>query len=124
MLKPSTDYFIFWVLAHHRSDDVINTLRPRQNGRHFADDSFKYILLNKTVWIPIKISLKFVPTGAINNIPALVQLTAWRRSGDKPSSEPVMVSYRRIYAPLALNELKMADAWPTRFRETSPYFDG
>ena len=27
----------------------------------------------------IKISLKFVPKGPINNIPALVQIMAWRR---------------------------------------------
>ena len=44
------------------------------------------------VWIPIKISLKFVPKGPINNIPALVQIMAWRRPGDKPLSEPMMVS--------------------------------
>ena len=69
----------------------LNTLRPRQNGRHFADDIFKCIFLNENVWIPIKISLKFVPQGPINNIPALVQIMAWRRSGDKPLSEPMMV---------------------------------
>ena len=46
----------------------LNTLRPRQNGCHFADDSFKCIFLNENVWIPIKISLKFVPKGPINNI--------------------------------------------------------
>ena len=40
----------------------------------------------------IKISLKFVRKGPINNIPALVQIMAWRRSGDKPLSEPMMVS--------------------------------
>ena len=50
----------------------INTLRPRQNGRHFADDTFKRIFLNKNVEIWMKISLKFVPKGLINNIPALV----------------------------------------------------
>ena len=49
-----------------------NTLRLRQNGRHFADDTLKYILLNENVWIPIEISLKFVPKGPIDNIPALV----------------------------------------------------
>ena len=69
----------------------INTLRPRQNGRHFADDIFKCIFLNENVWIPFQISLKFLPRGAINNIPALVQIMAWRRSGDKPLSEPMMV---------------------------------
>ena len=70
---------------------AFNTLRPRQNGRHFADDIFKCIFLNENIWIPIKISLKFVPKGSINNIPALVQIMAWRRLGDKPLSEPMMV---------------------------------
>ena len=70
---------------------TINTLRPRQNGRRFPDDIFKCIFLNKNVWISIKISLKFVPKGPINNIPALVQIMAWRRSGDKPLSEPMIV---------------------------------
>ena len=69
----------------------VNTLRPRQNGRHFADDIFKWIFLNENVWIPIKISLKFVPQGPINNIPALVQIMAWRQPGDKPLSGPMMV---------------------------------
>ena len=45
----------------------INTLRPRQNGRHFTDDTFKHIFLNENVRISIKISLKFVPKGPINN---------------------------------------------------------
>ena len=40
----------------------------------------------------IKISLKFVPTCPINNIPGLVQIMAWRWPGDKPLSEPMMVS--------------------------------
>ena len=70
----------------------INTLRPRQDGRHFADNIFKCIFLNENVWIPIKNSLKFVPKGPINNIPTLVQIMAWRRSGDKTLSEPMMVS--------------------------------
>ena len=69
----------------------LNTLRPRQNGRHFADDILKCIFLNGNVWIPIEISLKFVPKGPIDNIPALVQIMAWRRPGDKPLSEPIMV---------------------------------
>ena len=67
-------------------------LRPRQSGRHFADDTFKRIFLNENVWIPIKISLKFVPKGPINNIPTLVLIMALRRPGDKPLSEPIMVS--------------------------------
>ena len=70
----------------------INTLRPRQNGRHFADDVFKCIFLNENVWISLKISLKFVAKGLIDNFPPLVQIMAWRRPGDKPLSETMMVS--------------------------------
>ena len=81
-------------ICHHflteMRDDAVNTLRLRQNGRYFTD-IFKYIFLNENVWIWIKISLKFVPKGPINNIPSLVQIMAWRRPGDKPLSEPVMV---------------------------------
>ena len=71
--------------------DLINTLRPRQNGRHFADNIFKCIFLNGNVWIPIKISMNFVPKGPMNNNTALVQIMAWHRQDDKPLSEPMMV---------------------------------
>ena len=37
---------------------------------------FKCIFLNENVLILIKISLKFVPKGPINSIPALVQIMA------------------------------------------------
>ena len=74
-----------------RSSCMINTLRPRQNGRHFADDIFKCSFFNENVWIPIKISLKFVPKGSINNNLALFEIMAWCRPGDKPSSGPMMV---------------------------------
>ena len=33
--------------------------------------------------------MKFVSKVPINNIPALVQIMAWRRPGDKPLSEPI-----------------------------------
>ena len=71
---------------------MVNSLRPRQNGRSFGNDTFKRIFLNEKVRISIKISLKFVPKGPINNNPALVQIMAWRRPGDKPLSELMMVS--------------------------------
>ena len=78
--------------GHWISMFIFNTLRPRQNGRHFADDTFKCIFVNENVRILIEISLKFVPKGPINNIPSLVQIMAWRRPGDKPLSEPMMIS--------------------------------
>ena len=69
----------------------INSLRPRQNGRHFPDDNFKRIFLYENVRISIKISMMFVPKAPINNCPPLVQMMAWRRPGDNPLSEPMMV---------------------------------
>ena len=81
-----------WVSAYSGTEPCVNTLRPRHNGRHFADDVFKCIFVNENGWILLKISLKFVPKGPINNIPSLVQVMAWRRPGDKPLSEPMMMS--------------------------------
>ena len=48
------------------------------------------IFLNENVWLSIL--LKFDPKGPINNIPSLVEKMAWRRPGDEPLSEPMMVS--------------------------------
>ena len=62
------------------------TLRPRKFGPHFPDDIFKCIFFSE------KISLRFVPNGPINNIPALIQIMALRRPGDKPLSEAMLVS--------------------------------
>ena len=40
---------------------IFRKMRPNQNGRHVAEDTFKYIFLSKTFrWISIKTSLMFV----------------------------------------------------------------
>ena len=80
------------VKVSYATHTFVNSLRPKQNGRHFADDIFKCFFLNENAWISPKSSLKFVPKVRINNIPAWVQIMAWRRPGDKPLSEPMMVS--------------------------------
>ena len=49
-----------------------NSSPPGQNGHHFANDIFNYVFLNENVWISIKISLKFVPKGPIDNNIGLV----------------------------------------------------
>ena len=69
----------------------VNTLRPRPNGHHYAGDPFKRIFLGETVRSTMDISLLFVPKGQINNIPAMVQIMAWRRPGNQPLSEPMIV---------------------------------
>ena len=94
---------------------MLNLLRPRQNGRHFADDTLNRIFLNENVRISIKISLKFAPKGPFNNIPALVQIKAWRRPGDKPLSEPMMVrlpTHICVTRPQWVNSLWLSgDIW-------------
>ena len=67
------------------------TLRPRQNGRHFPNDSFRCIFFNEKVCISIIISRNFIPKGPISNMPFLVQIMVWCRPGDKPLSEPMVV---------------------------------
>ena len=52
---------------------------------------FQTNFLNENVKISIKISPKFVSKGPINDIQALVQIMAWRRPGDKPLFEPMVV---------------------------------
>ena len=99
------------------SSQLVNTLRPRQNGRHFADDTFKRIFLNKNVWISIKISLKLVPKDPINKIPALFQIMAWRRPGDKPLSEAMLVS-------LLTQKCVTQPQWVNPSRTGSFYIDG
>ena len=82
-----------WTFCHgspKHDIHILSTLRPRQNGRKFPD-IFKCIFFN-IYEISIRVSLKFVPKGQINNITTLVQVMAWRRPGDKPLSETMMVS--------------------------------
>ena len=54
-----------------------------------ASSQIKYFIF-------IQISLKYVPKGLIINMPALVQMMAWCRTGNKSSSELMMADYIRI----------------------------
>ena len=69
------------IKGYHRTkwtptiDWWIKSSSPGQNGRH------------ENCRIPIQISLKFVPNGPIDIKPALAQVMAWRRTGNKPLPE-------------------------------------
>ena len=81
---------------------IINTLRPRQNGRHFADDIFKCIFLNENVSIVVKISLKFV------QLTIFQHWFRWWLGAVQATSHYLnqwWLVYWRIYASLGLNEL-------------------
>ena len=62
-----------------------------------TDDIFKRIFLNENVAILIQISQLIVSKGPIDNKPALVQIMACRRTGDKPLSEPMMAYFTDAY---------------------------
>ena len=68
---------------------LFDSLWPRRNRHHFAD-IFKCIFLHENIWSSIKISLKGIPKGLINNIPVLVQIMAGSLPGGKPLSEPML----------------------------------
>ena len=63
-----------------------------------AGENFKCIFWNENHRIPIWISLKFVPSRSpIGNKPALVQVMAWCRTGDKPLPEPMLTQFTNAY---------------------------
>ena len=69
-----------------------DALKHWQNGRHFADNILKWVFRNENIWISLRILLNFVSKVSVNSIPAMVQIMAWHRPGDKSLSEPMMVS--------------------------------
>ena len=73
-------------------EGIWNTLSPKQNGHHFADDISNAFLEMKHVCVSIKISVEFVPERPIDNRSAFVQVMAWHWTGDVPSPEPMMVN--------------------------------
>ena len=76
---------------------VFNSSSPWQNDRHFADDIFRRIFMKTKNCISIRISLKIVPNGAIDNNSAMLQIMAWRRTGDEPVSESMLTQFIDAY---------------------------
>ena len=58
---------------------------------------FQIYFLNESASISIKFSMEFVPKGPIDNNSALVQIMAWRQTGDKPPFEPMVVCFTNTY---------------------------
>ena len=80
---------------------------PRDKMAAILQTTFLNVFSGTKVYkflLPGKISPKFVPKDALRNIPPLVQIMAWRRPGDKPLSELMMVS---LLTHICLNELRM-----------------
>ena len=86
---------------YHHSD-----LHTKHNSIHHTFSRMKMYKL--------KISLMFVPKGPINNILACVQIMAWWWPGDKPLSEPMMLSLLTdicITQPQWVNPWTLGNAW-------------
>ena len=91
------------LLTHWGRDEmakgVIDTIRPKRDGQHFADDIFKCILLNENIWISLRISQKYVLKVRIDSISALFQTMTWRPSDDKPLSETKLATHICVTRP-------------------------
>ena len=76
----------------------VNMLRSIQSVHHFPGDVFKSFFLNETFCIAIQFdSLKFVAKGLNDNKWSLIQIMAFRRTGDKPLSEPMLTQFTDAY---------------------------
>ena len=71
-----------WIKSELMVSASFNTFKPRQDCRHFADNIFKYILLDENEWFSLKLTLNVVPKFGINSIPALVQIMFGAEPGD------------------------------------------
>ena len=79
------------------TDPGLTHLPLDKMAANLADDIFNRIFVNEDVWISIKISSNFVPKGPIDNTPALVQVMAWHRIGNKPLPEPILTQFIDAY---------------------------
>ena len=59
-----------YLKAHFDQTPFCWLIPPGQIGRHFAHDSFNYIFMSENFCILVRIALKFVPKGPIDNNPA------------------------------------------------------
>ena len=86
-------YFTFM----DRSFKYFNSSPLDKKAAIVADDNFKCIFLNENDRIRIRISLKFVPRSPVDNKPALIQVMAWCRTGDKPYPEQMLTHFTDAY---------------------------
>ena len=79
------------------SRQFLHSSPPGQNGRHFANNIFKYISMNGKFHILIKIWLKFVLKGPTDNKTALVLVMACCQTGSRPLPEPMLTQFTDAY---------------------------
>ena len=84
---------IYWVIPK-KYDGQLDTDKMAAISQTILSDAF---FVNEKFYILIKIPLKFVPKCPIDNNPALVQIMAWCRKGDKPLSAPMLTTFADAY---------------------------
>ena len=92
-LAPSNQCMSCFIYQHQSSHSIAggggdyrNHIEAETKWPPFSRRHFQMPFLERKYF-----SLKFVPKGSNNNFPALFLIMAWRRLGDRPLSEPMMV---------------------------------
>ena len=88
---------VHWSTKYESTNPSI--INPHNLLTHWGQDkmaavsqtTISNVFFNENTRMSIEISLKFIHKGSINSIPALVQIMAWCRLGDRPLSEPMLV---------------------------------
>ena len=105
---------------------VIRDWQDRQGGSWHIEAKTKWppfsrrhFQIHFLEWKCMNVDWKFTEISPINNIPALVQIMAWRWPGDKPLSEPMLVSLLRhtcvILSP-KFSKFLLVNLWKCIFR--------
>ena len=83
----------WWIQCWTEWDLVLTHWGWDKMAANFADNICKWIFLKENCCIMIKISLRYICKGPIYANPALVQIMAPRRTGDKSLSEPMIALF-------------------------------
>ena len=90
--------YVIWYKFHRHLFPTLWLISPLDKmDATLADANLKCIFLNQNDKIPILFSQKFVSRSTIDNKPALVQVMAWRRTGDKPLPESILTQFADAY---------------------------
>ena len=90
----------------------VSTLRPEQNGQHFADNIFECIFLNKNFGVLIWISLKLVAKCLIYNKSASVQVMTGCQAGAKPLLDAMYTKLHDVTGPQWVTGIQYAHDSP------------
>ena len=77
--------------------DSLSTSLPGKNWPPFRRRYFQMQFLERRVLVFGFNLLMFVPKRPIGNTSALIQVKAWRRTGDRPLPEPMLVQFNNAY---------------------------